>query len=155
MGCQCIRNVGEVSVKTVEEIVSLYTARSRINDGAKARMRDVRDYYNGDVIVPLPELDADEKSAVANLLSQGLDQTAMRIASTAPDIYCPPTDPSKKRSRDNSSIRRKALSAGGKTVAWISSLLNGHDILSDTPRPAHSFDSTEKLGHRNGFCVTH
>tara|TARA_R110000824_G_scaffold19837_1_gene75998 strand:- start:6301 stop:8100 length:1800 start_codon:yes stop_codon:yes gene_type:complete len=109
MGFQRIRNVGEVSVKTVEEIVSLYTTRSRINDGAKARMRDVRDYYNGDVIVPLPELDSDEKSAVANLLSQGLDQTAMRIASTAPDIYCPPTDPSKKRSRDNAGIRRKAL----------------------------------------------
>ena len=81
-------------MKTVDEIVSLYTTRSRANDGAKARMRNLRDYYNGDVIVPLPELNSDETSAVANLLSQGLDQTAMRIASTAPDIYCPPTDPS-------------------------------------------------------------
>ena len=96
-------------MKTVDEILALYTGRSRANDGAKQKMRTLRDYYNGDVIVPLPELNSDEQSAVANLLSQGLDQTAMRIASTAPDIYCPPTDPSKKKSRDNASIRRRAL----------------------------------------------
>ena len=72
-------------------------------------MRNLRDYYNGDVIVPLPELNADEQSAVANLLAQGLDQTAMRIASTRPDVYCPPTDPARKRSRDNAAIRRKAI----------------------------------------------
>ena len=96
-------------MKTVDEILALYTVRSRANDGAKQKMRTLRDYYNGDVIVPLPELNSDEQSAVANLLSQGLDQTAMRIASTAPDIFCPPTDPSKKKSRDNASIRRRAL----------------------------------------------
>ncbi len=96
-------------MKTVEEIVAIYSARSQASDGTKSRMRDLRDYYNGDVIVPLPELNSDEQSAVANLLAQGLDQTAMRIASTRPDIHCPPTDPSKKRSRDNANIRRKAI----------------------------------------------
>jgi len=96
-------------VKTVEEIIALYTSRTRTNDRAKQRMRDVRDYYNGDVIIPLPELDSNEKSAVANLLSQGLDQTAMRIASTSPDIYCPPVDTTTKRARDNAGIRRKAI----------------------------------------------
>ncbi len=96
-------------MKTVEEIISIYATRSRINDHAKQRMRNLRDYYNGDVVVPLPELDTDEKSAVANLLAQGLDQTAMRIASTSPDIHCPPVDATKKRARDNASKRRKAL----------------------------------------------
>lgn len=72
-------------------------------------MRVLRDYYNGDVIVPLPELDSDEQSAVANLLAQGLDQTAMRIASTSPDIFCPPVDTKTKRARDNARIRRQAL----------------------------------------------
>ena len=96
-------------MKTVEEIISIYATRSRINDHAKQRMRNLRDYYNGDVVVPLPELDTDEKSAVANLLAQGLDQTAMRIASTSPDIYCPPVDAAKKRARDNATKRRKAL----------------------------------------------
>jgi len=96
-------------VKTVEEIVAIYSARSQASDDVKSRMRNLRDYYNGDVIVPLPEINSDEQSAVANLLAQGLDQTAMRIASTRPDIYCPPTNPTKKRSRDNASIRRKAI----------------------------------------------
>jgi len=99
----------EVIVTTTEEIIALYSARSRINDHAKQRMREVRDYYNGDVVIPLPELDSSEKSAVANLLGQGLDQTAMRIASTNPDIYCPPVDTKTKRARDNADIRRKAL----------------------------------------------
>ncbi|SVC13608.1 uncharacterized protein METZ01_LOCUS266462, partial [marine metagenome] len=96
-------------VKSVEDIISLYTTRTRNHDRSKQRMRTLRDYYNGDVIIPLPELDSDEKSAVANLLAQGLDQTAMRIASTSPDIFCPPVDTKTKRARDNATIRRKAL----------------------------------------------
>ena len=96
-------------MKTVDEIISIYTSRSQAADGAKNRMRVLRDYYNGDVIVPLPELDSDEQSAVANLLAQGLDQTAMRIASTSPDIYCPPVDTKTKRAKDNARIRRQAL----------------------------------------------
>jgi|TARA_Y100000996_G_scaffold309904_1_gene246506 hypothetical protein len=96
-------------VKTIEEIVAIYSSRNQASDGAKSRMRDLRDYYNGDVIVPLPEINSDEQSAVANLLAQGLDQTAMRIASTRPDIYCPPTDNKRKRSRENAEILRKAL----------------------------------------------
>lgn len=96
-------------MKSTDEIIALYTTRSKANGSAKAKMRNLRDYYNGDVVVPLPELDSDEKSAVANLLAQGLDQTAMRIASTAPDIYCPPTDTNTKRARDNAAIRRKAI----------------------------------------------
>tara|TARA_E500000331_G_scaffold88917_1_gene84785 strand:+ start:1044 stop:2807 length:1764 start_codon:yes stop_codon:yes gene_type:complete len=96
-------------VKSIEEIISIYTTRSRVNGSAKARMRTLRDYYNGDVVVPLPELDQEETSAVANLLAQGLDQTAMRIASTQPDIFCPAVDSDTKRARDNASKRRKAL----------------------------------------------
>ena len=96
-------------MKTITEIVAIYGARAQATDQIKGRMRNLRDYYNGDVIIPLPELNSDEQSAVANLLAQGLDQTAMRIASTRPDIYCPPADVARKRSRDNSEIKRKAL----------------------------------------------
>lgn len=72
-------------------------------------MRHIRDHYNGDVIVPLPEIDSTEASAVANLLAQGLDQTAMRIASVTPDIVCPPEDESSKQAQKFAGIRRKAL----------------------------------------------
>ena len=48
-------------MKSTDEIIALYTTRSKANGSAKAKMRNLRDYYNGDVVVPLPELDSDEK----------------------------------------------------------------------------------------------
>lgn len=96
-------------MKTAEEIVDLYYTRSSNHAGVKERMRHIRDHYNGDVIVPLPEIDSTEASAVANLLAQGLDQTAMRIASVTPDIVCPPEDESSKQAEKFAAIRRKAL----------------------------------------------
>jgi len=96
-------------LKTAEEIVDLYYTRSSNHAGVKERMRHIRDHYNGDVIVPLPEIDSTEASSVANLLAQGLDQTAMRIASVTPDIVCPPEDESSKQAQKFAGIRRKAL----------------------------------------------
>ena len=96
-------------MKSAEEIVDLYYTRSSNHAGVKERMRHIRDHYNGDVIVPLPEIDSTEASAVANLLAQGLDQTAMRVASVTPDIVCPPEDDSSKQAQKFASIRRKAL----------------------------------------------
>lgn len=37
-------------------------------------MARLRDAYNGDIVVPLPEMDRSEQAAVANLISTGLDQ---------------------------------------------------------------------------------
>jgi hypothetical protein len=96
-------------LKTAEEIVDLYYTRSSNYAGVKEKMRLIRDHYNGDVIVPLPEIDSTEASSVANLLAQGLDQTAMRIASVTPDIICPPEDETSKQAQKFSAIRRKAL----------------------------------------------
>ena len=94
---------------TAEEIVDLYYSRKNAHSGIKDRMSHIRDHYNGDVVVPLPEIDSTESAAVANLLAQGLDQTAMRVASVLPDIVCPPSDDSSKQARKHSQIRRKAM----------------------------------------------
>jgi hypothetical protein len=72
-------------------------------------MRRIRAAYNGDIIVPLPELDAHEQSSVANLLAQGLDQTAMRIASVLPDVIMPPTSDTSKEAEKYARIRRRAV----------------------------------------------
>lgn len=74
---------------TDEDICALLDAR--IKDGGVLRQRliEVRDTYNGDIVIPLPEMDEMEKPAVANLLSVGLDGTAERIASTVPNIFFP------------------------------------------------------------------
>tara|TARA_R110000751_G_scaffold33816_2_gene84022 strand:+ start:2330 stop:4081 length:1752 start_codon:yes stop_codon:yes gene_type:complete len=96
-------------MKSAEEIVDIYYNRSQNHSGVKSRMRTIRDHYNGDVVVPLPEIDTTESAAVANLLAQGLDQTAMRVSSVLPDIVCPASDEASKRALDHAQIRRKAM----------------------------------------------
>ena len=84
-------------MKSPEEIVGLLRERESNLEPSFARMRRVRAAYDGDIVVPLPELDDNEQVAVANLLSQGLDQTAMRIASVMPDVVMPPTKDDQKQ----------------------------------------------------------
>ncbi len=96
-------------MKSAEDIVGLYYERSQNHSGIKDRMLSIRDHYNGDIVVPLPEIDSTESVAVANLLAQGLDQTAMRVSSVLPDIICPPTDDSSKQAVKHAQVRRKAM----------------------------------------------
>ena len=96
-------------MKTVEQIVSLYNSREETQGPVLAQMRRVRDLANGDVIVPLSELDRNARTNVANLLVQGLDQTSMRVASTMPMPYFPPIKEGNERSKDYSRTRRKAM----------------------------------------------
>ena len=94
-----------------EEIVSLYRQRVRSAGPVKEQMRRVRELANGDVIVPLNELDKNAKTSVANLLVQGLDQMSMRVASTMPSPYFPPTKEGSERSKSHSRQRKKAMLA--------------------------------------------
>lgn len=94
---------------TVEQIVSLYKARRDAQGPILAQMRRVRDLANGDIIVPLNELDRNARSSTANLLVQGLDQTSMRVASTMPLPFFPPVKEGNERSKEMSRIRRKAM----------------------------------------------
>lgn len=91
------------------EIAALYHERKKKLGPVNARALDVREQYNGDVVVPLPELDRSEKSAVANLLAQGLDQMSMRSASTEPDPYFAPIRPGFDKHEDAATDRRKAV----------------------------------------------
>lgn len=75
--------------KAAGQIVSMYQERRMSRSGIFKRMAEVRDHYNGDVIVPLPELDEAEKPAIPNLIAQGIDQFSMRVASVLPDIQYP------------------------------------------------------------------
>lgn len=71
--------------------------------------REVRDTVNGDIAIPLPELDSTERSPIANLPQLALDGTAQRVASTEPDVQCPSERPDfighDKRAED----RRRAI----------------------------------------------
>lgn len=79
--------------KAAGQIVTMYQERRMSRSGSFRRMQEIRDHYNGDVIVPLPELDEAEKPAIPNLIAQGIDQFAMRVASIVPDIQYPSLRP--------------------------------------------------------------
>jgi hypothetical protein len=93
---------------SVDQIVALLDERKAARNPLMESMRGVRDTYNGDVIIPLPEMDKQERPAVANLITTGLDQTAMRIASTMPSIFYPPIREGIERSEQLARQRTQA-----------------------------------------------
>lgn len=97
---------------SIGQVYSRYMVRSQAQTPLVSKWREVRDTYNTDLAVPLPELSAKEKPAVPNLLAQGVDHMAERIASTLPDINYPPVRPNIQSSINRASDRRKA------NLAW-------------------------------------
>lgn len=95
-------------MRTTEEILELLRQRQLAQGQVLAKMREIKEAYEGDVIIPLPELDQANKPAVANLLNQGLDQMSMRVASVMPDVYYPPVKPGQTKHEKNARTRRMA-----------------------------------------------
>lgn len=92
------------------DITRLYQDRQKARGDTIQRMEKVRDAYNGDVVIPMPQFqDREQENYVANMLQIGLDNYARRIASTDPDVDCPPLDPRKPTSVDRAATRRKAV----------------------------------------------
>jgi hypothetical protein len=104
---------------TPEQIVELYKERLDAQGPVLQQMRDVRRLANGDIVVPLNELDKNTKSSVANLLVQGLDQMSMRIASTMPTPYFPALREGNDRSMKLSRDRNRAM-----TAIWDANRMN-------------------------------
>lgn len=78
------------------------------------RMIEVRDRVNGDVVIPVPEMDDDIPlaSLAPLLMAEGVEFPATYAAQMPPSILVPALDPSKtdgSRSLDWASRRRKAL----------------------------------------------
>jgi hypothetical protein len=99
-------------VPSVEDIIGMLQERKQAQSPLLSNMARLRDAYNGDIIVPLPEMDRSEQAAVANLISTGLDQSAMRISSVMPNLYFPAIKPGDRASEKRSHTRRDA------TLGW-------------------------------------
>lgn len=95
-------------MKSLEDIVTTHKARLGELGPLHAAALEVQQVYDGELVVPLPELDKNEKAAVPNLLKQGLDQMAMRISSVMADVYYPPDRPGFKNSEENARTKRRA-----------------------------------------------
>ena len=93
----------------IGQIESWYRERKAARGPLLSRWSEVAKQYDGDVIVPLPELDEAEKSMAVNLLGPGLDQLAMRIASTMPDISVDPLRPGIQISENKAATKRRAM----------------------------------------------
>jgi len=94
---------------TIEKIHALYQHRRQTLGPIHEQMKAVRDLARGDIIIPLNELDANARSSVANLMSIGLDQMSMRVASTMPTCYFPPIRDGSERSQEQATLRKKAM----------------------------------------------
>ena len=73
-------------MKTVDQILSLYKQRVALYGPMHSKMRIVQSIYNGTAQVPLPDMERTEMPSVPNLLAQGVDQMAGRIASVVPNV---------------------------------------------------------------------
>jgi hypothetical protein len=96
---------------TPEVVSELYKARMNEREPIITAMQEIRDVVNGDVLIPLPEMDEADKPAVANLVAEGIEQTSLRIASTMPNLIVPALDPriaKGAKSIDWADTRRKA-----------------------------------------------
>lgn len=92
-----------------EDILEVFHERKSRHGQVASRMRDIRDAYNGDVVIPLPELERNERPAVANLTAMGLDQIGARIASTVPDPRYPTRGPGQREQRRSRDKRQATL----------------------------------------------
>lgn len=96
-------------MKTPTQVHALLTNRRKDTAPQLAIAARIRDVYNGDMVVPLPELNADEMVSTENLLRQAVDQTAMRVASTMFDMYWPARKPGQKASEAKAALRRNVV----------------------------------------------
>ena len=78
--------VGEVRMLSANEVCDLYIQRKKQLAPVHAGMRRVKEIYDGEAVVPLPDMTQDQPAAVPNLLAQGVDQMAGRVASSMPMV---------------------------------------------------------------------
>jgi hypothetical protein len=73
-------------VRSPAEILDLFLTRQKDWAPAHQGMETVRAVYDGDAKIDLPDVDRTTAASVPNLLAQGVDQMAARIASVAPMV---------------------------------------------------------------------
>jgi hypothetical protein len=73
-------------MRTPDEILALHQEREKMYRPLHNAMREIQAIYDGKATVPLSELNRDEPSSVPNLLAQGVEQMAGRVASITPMV---------------------------------------------------------------------
>jgi hypothetical protein len=98
---------------SAEKILTLYRDRKAAYAELHGKMREIGDVYNGNIDIPLPDMDRDdEHPSVPNLLAQGVDQMAGRIASITPQVAFVSNKPGVRK------YDRMAHDAGRVLTGW-------------------------------------
>lgn len=97
---------------TDDQVLELYVERQRHYQGMHAGMTAVALVYEGRAKIDLPDMDKTTLASVPNLLAQGVDQLAGRVAQVVPMAGFTPT-----RANIRSSVRR-ARTAGQVVQGW-------------------------------------
>lgn len=96
-------------MRTPDEILDLYEQRKKHYLPLHASMAEIRDVYDGRATVTLPDVPDDLAASVPNLLAQGVDQMAGRIASTAPMAAFSPDTPGTRRAERRADTAEKVI----------------------------------------------
>lgn len=99
----------------MQEIAEEMARRRLAQDPMLNRMIEVRDRYNGDVVVPVPDTDDDIPlaSLAPLLIAEAVEHPALYASQVQPNLMCPAIDAAKShgvRSVDFATRRRKAIS---------------------------------------------
>jgi len=98
-------------MKSIEEVIALYRQRVTFYNPMHSKMRLIQSIYNGTAQIPLPDMERTEMPSVPNLLAQGVDQMAGRIASVVPNVTF-------AEKNVNRSERRRARTASRVVTGW-------------------------------------
>jgi hypothetical protein len=109
--------------RTWQEIVEVVEMRRSDNSALLNEMIAVRNRYNGDVVIPLGDTDTELNlpPITPSLVSESIDNVALRAASVMPAIDVPALNPTKQvgvRSREYAALRRHVYFG-----TWYSSAL--------------------------------
>jgi hypothetical protein len=112
--------------RSMEEIANIVAQRRRADAPLVASMKTIRDRYNRDLVLPMPEIPGQkpQDSSFPNLLLTGIEQTALRAASVLPALSAPPLRPQIAASRERADRRRRAV-AGMWTRSYLEERLLG------------------------------
>lgn len=95
-------------VKSPAEIEKIYYARKRDLQAVHSEMAYFDAFVADKLPIPLPELDKNEKSAIANLAAQGLKQISQRVGSVLPMPEWPSMRDGFKEHDDRARKRKRA-----------------------------------------------
>lgn len=94
--------------RPVDEIVALWRARELAQGPVLSEMREVASAVGGRLVVPLPQLDREERSSVPNLILQGTESKAQRISSVVPTVEYPSVRPGVKVWDEKARLQKRA-----------------------------------------------